>query len=158
RSFKDIVGREWGEWLLDAGVVDIDNELEKRLAAMLPEQIIETYYNAIDEQDHGLAYACFSKRNITYSLFTNMDYSDLFNESYSEAYVNGIENIEAIKMEDAKPYDPEMGKDFVGYAVYLDIKFRKEIIQTSGKNKMFVILTNEVEDLGWRIHSIGTGP
>jgi len=156
RSFDDITHRRWGDWLLSSGVVNPENELEKKLARMSPEEVIAFYYNAIDRQDYRLAYATFSRKNAIGYLFSNMSNTELFNSAYSEAYkVDGLENIGSAKLKSIKLYlEP------AEYEVVVDMKFKKNprTLNGDGIYGWYVILTKEIDSLGWRISAIGTGP
>jgi len=156
KPFNKIVQQRWGEWLLSAGVVNSSNALEQKLAQMTPEELITTYYQAIDEQDFHLAYATLSRQQAVEYLFTNMRENDLFNQSYAEAFDGWPETIQMAKLESLKPIRPGSHE----FEVWVDMKFSKAppALPGDGKYLWFVIVTEEIEGLGWRIQSIGTGP
>jgi len=152
KSFRETTQRKWGEWLVSAGVVNPSNALEQKLAQMTPEELITTYYQAIDEQDFHLAYATLSRKHALEYLFTNMGENSLFNQSYAD----WTEDIAMAKLESIKPFHPGWPE----FEVSVDVKFRKApaALPGDGKYPWFVLVTQEVDGLGWRIQSIGTGP
>ncbi len=160
KSLEEIVHREWGEWLVKAGIVNVGDVPEQKLAAMTPEQVVSTYYNAIDEQNYPLAYACLSRKAATYYLFSNMGDSDLFNESYAGPFHTGYEqeNIRSAKVIGMRPMPSGKGENFVEFEVHLTVKYKKQAPEGSGDMLRFVILTKEINGMGWRISEIGTGP
>jgi hypothetical protein len=155
RSFGDITQQRWGDWLVSLGVVNPENELEKKLARMSPEEVIAFYYNAIDRQDYRLAYATFSRKKAIDYLFANISDTELFNSAYSEAFADGLENIGSAKLKSIKLYlEP------AEYEVVVDMKFKKSLPTLNGNGiyTWFIQFTKERDNLGWRISSIGTGP
>jgi len=152
KPFHEIVQRRWGEWLVSAGVVNSSDGLEQKLAQMTPEELITTYYQAIDEQNFHLAYTTLSRKHVLEYLFSNIHESDLFNQSYA----NWTEDITKAKLESIKPIRPGSHE----FEVWVDMKFSKAppALPGDGKYLWFMIVTEETDGLGWRIQSIGTGP
>jgi hypothetical protein len=160
RSFEDITQRTWGDWLVSSGVVNPKNEVDKKLARMSPEEIIAFYYDAVDRQDYRSAYGALSRRNIIDYLFSNRSKTELFSRGYSETYANsdvGLENIKSAKLLSVKPY---LRPSEAEYEVFVEMKFKKapETLDGDGKYGWYVILTKEIDSLGWRIDAIGSGP
>ena len=159
---RNLKGPEWGDWLVKSGIVNPENEIEKKLSEMTPEQIIETYYSAIDDKDYTLAYACLTRGRLKSYLFNNMDNSQFFNSSFSNNAYNDIENIQSVgKNVSIKPYKPgdsvfRLSGEKV-FIVGIDVIYKKEIIEKSGHRSKFFVMLKEVEQLGWRIHQINTG-
>ena len=156
KSFDEIVKRSWGDWLVSSGVVNPENELDKKLARMTPEEVIAFYYNAIDRQDYRSAYASMSREMAINYLFGNMGKSELFNRAYSESSRHGgIENIASSKLKRIKLW---WNKEC--YEVLVDMKFKRRppTLAGDGTYGWFIYVTNEIDGLGWRISSIGTGP
>lgn len=156
RSFDDITQKRWGDWLVSAGVVNPENELEKKLARMSPEEVITFFYNAIDRQEYSLAYATFSREMAINYLFSNLGQTELFNGAYSGEYADKIlANIRSAKLKNIRFYlEP------AEYEVVIDMKFkeRRRSIKGDGTYTWFIQVTKEIDKLGWRIISIGTGP
>jgi len=155
KTFTDIVSRSWGDWLIDSGVVNPNNELDIHLAQMTPEEIITTYYTAIDEQNFNLAYTTLSRKTVMEDyLFGNKPDNVLFNAAYIDAYDGWPQVISAAKVKSVKIFGA------LEYNAIVDMKFSKNVPALSGDGTYgwFVILTKEVDGLGWRIQSIGTGP
>lgn len=161
----NLSGPEWGEWLVKNGIVNPENEIEKKLSAMTPEQVIETYYTAIDDKNYTLAYACYTRGRLRSYLFSNMGDSQFFNSSLSAAYPDGIENIESIKVVSIRPFKPE--DSISGYitippgtkvfSVQFNVIYKKELTDYNGRSGILIVLTKEVDALGWRIQEMNTG-
>ena len=159
KPLEEIVGLDWSEWLVASGIVNLDDALEKELAALSPEEIITRYYQALDNHDEERAYACLTRRSLTEFLFSNMGDLALYHADYN-AYpyrqrvrsvtVNGIELL------------PVMGnpEGVVEYEVDIDVKYEPSLYfaDSSGRHARFVLLREEVTGAGWRIITIGTGP
>ncbi len=83
RVFTDLVSESWGDWLIATGVVSPTDELNQQLARLTPEDVIRTYYAAVDTQDFHLAYATLTQQALMEGyLFFNKPDNDLFNASY----------------------------------------------------------------------------
>ena len=157
RPFKEIVGLDWGEWLVASGVVNLDNALEKELATLSPEEIITRYYQALDAHDDERAYACLTRRSLTDFLFSNMGDLALYHSSYEDDSLR--ERIHSVQVIGIEPL-PDAGnpEGVLEYRVDIDVKYEEEITSRSGYNVRFVLLKKEIEAAGWRITAIGTGP
>lgn len=153
KAFHEITQRTWGEWLIEAGLVDASDELEQRLARMTPEEIVTTYYDAINRQDFQLAYATLSRAAATDYLFANLPENALYNESYAQAYDGWPETITEAILESIRPVTT------VEFEVRVKMRFKKPpaALYGDGTYPWFVTLIEEIKGLGWRIQSIGTG-
>lgn len=157
KTQKEITGKEWDSWIVD--YVDYNDEIEKKLSGMNPEDIIKEYYEAINNKDRKMQYACLTRCNLCNYLSSNMDNNVLMNKDYSAAFVGGEQNIKSakvIELKEMKGMDNPTG--MVEYSVKIDLRFRKEITSSNGKQMRFIILKKESEKSGWRIQSVGTGP
>ncbi|MBC7106776.1 MAG: DUF4830 domain-containing protein, partial [Firmicutes bacterium] len=67
RRLEAITGRTFEEWV--AGIIDYEDETERQLAAMPPEEIIRTYFGAASRRDYRLAHACETRAALTGYLF-----------------------------------------------------------------------------------------
>jgi len=159
RRLEEITGRTFAQWV--AGVIDYDDATERRLAALGPEEVIRTYYAAINRRDYRLARACETRESLTGYLFANMDNNWLYNTSYESGSLDGMENIRRAKVltikelkEPLEPVAPETRR----YAVEVDLRFRKAVTMESGRHVLFFNLKRETEQTGWRLAYIGTGP
>jgi hypothetical protein len=157
KSLKDITNMEWDNWVSD--YINYNNELEIKLSKMAPEEIINEYYDAINNHDSKMEFACMTRENICDYLAMNMDNNLLINEGFNDVYLDGSANVKSAKFIDLKELS-DMGnpKGTVEYSVTIDFKFKKEITSSNGIQSRFIILKKESEKSGWRIQSEGTGP
>lgn len=54
KSLEQITGQDWGGWV--ANYIDYDNETEKKLSAMKPEEVIREHFNALNNHERDLIY------------------------------------------------------------------------------------------------------
>ncbi len=159
RRLEEITGRTFAQWV--AGVIDYDDATERRLAALAPEEVIRTYYAAVNRRDYRMARACETRESLTGYLFRNMDNNWLYNASYESGSLDGLENIRRAKLlavRELKESHEPGAQDTRRYAVEVDLRFRKVITMDSGRHVLFFTLKKETERTGWRITGIGTGP
>jgi hypothetical protein len=157
KSFSEVTGQTWDEWI--QAYIDMDDILEGELSLLSPEQIIHTYYEAIDTQDYRRAYACLSRYNLTTYLFSNMDNRYLYNFGYETAIDDGFGNMKSAKVINIEQMEHlENDEDVRIYAVLVDIDVKQPITHDSGEQHRFIRLTQETPENGWRIEACGTGP
>jgi len=159
RNFDEIVKQKWSEWLISAGVVDLSNELDRELSEKTPEEIIKIYYRAMNEGDYQLFYAVRSRRNITADLFRNKDELALFNyqhEPITRKWLDILNSAHLVKIE-------KLGSStdcLPVYAALVSFQFADSALPTITEVEKFrfVVLNEEIEELGWRIEEINTSP
>jgi hypothetical protein len=158
RRLEEITGKSWGEWVDQ--YINHKNPQEKLISAMSPEKVIETYYEAISNNDPRTAHAAETRRRLMTYLFSNMDNNRLYNYSYATIDDNEINNITRAKINRIQPYQgPEAeAPDIRKYVVELDINVRRLITYDSGRHIRFITLRRETPTTGWRIDAIDTGP
>lgn len=158
RRLEEITGKSWGEWL--AGIVNWEDPLEKRLAALSPEELIRLFYEAVGNGDKRTAHATLSRRNLVTYLFRNMDNNRLYNPSFSVNDRDGLNNVAGAKIVSIKELPPQDNDppEVKRYQVAVDLTFRRAITAESGVQVRFLTLRQEIPGLGWRIDSVGTGP
>jgi len=157
KSLKDITNMEWANWISD--YINYNNELEIKLSKMAPEEIIKQYYDAINNHDSKMEFACMTRQNICNYLAANMDNNLLINEGFNYSYLDGSTNVKSAKFINLRELsDLNNPKGTIEYAVTIDFQFKKEITNSNGEQLRFVILKKESEKSGWRIQSEGTGP
>lgn len=158
RRLEEITGKTWGEWL--ANIVNWEDPLEKRLAALSPEELIRTFYEAVGNGDKRTAHAALSRRNLATYLFRNMDNNRLYNPSFSVNDRDGLNNVAGAKIVSIKELPPQDGDspEVKRYQVAVDLTFRRAITAESGVQIRFLTLRQEIPGLGWRVDSLGTGP
>jgi len=157
KPLEEITGMSWSEWLVASGVVNLENEVERELVTLTPEEIIARYYQALNDHDDERAYACVSRRSLTNALFSNMGDLALYHSSYEDDPLR--EKIDSVQVMGIEPL-PDAGnpEGVVEYKVDIDVEYETEIASRSGHNVRFVLLEKEIEAAGWRITTIGTGP
>ena len=157
KPLEEITGMSWSEWLVASGVVNLENEVERELATLTPEEIITRYYQALNDHDDERAYACVSRRSLTNALFSNMGDLALYHSSYRDDPLR--EKIDSVQVMGIEPLsDAGNPEGVVEYKVDIDVEYETEIVSRSGHNVRFVLLEKEIEAAGWRITTIGTGP
>ncbi len=156
RVFTDLVSESWGDWLVGAGVVSPTDELNQQLARLTPEDIIRTYYAAVDDQNFHLAYATLTQQALMDGyLFFNKPDKALFNTSYADT--DWPQNISEAKLQTVQG-SPD--GNVLEYEATVRMRFYKPepSLHGNGLYGWFVILTKEIDGLGWRIQTIGSGP
>ena len=157
KPLEEITGMDWSEWLVASGVVNLNNEMERELATLSPEEVITRYYQALDDHDDERAYACLTRRSLTDFLFSNMGDLALYHFSYGDDPLR--EKIHSVQVMGIEPLPDAWNPEGVlEYRVDIDVNYEAEIASRSGHNVRFVGLEKEIEAAGWRISGIGTGP
>jgi hypothetical protein len=109
RVFTGLVSESWGDWLVASGVVSPTDDLNQQLARLTPEDVIRTYYTAVDDQNFHLAYATLTQQALMdgYLFFSKPD-NVLYNESYNDRY--WPQNISAAQLQSIQklPNGPDM--------------------------------------------------
>lgn len=159
KPLEEITGMDWSEWLVTGGVVNLNNETERELATLTPEEIIARYYEALNDHDEEQAYACLTRRNLTEFLFSNMDDLTLYHTDYhADPYRQRVRSVQVNGIE----LFPVSGspEGVVEYKVDIDVQYEPSLHfpDSSGRHVRFVLLREEIAGAGWRIITIGTGP
>lgn len=151
KSIEEITKVKWNEWIKEH--VNYDDDLEKRLSKMTPEEIIKTYFEALNNKDEKVIYGCMTRRALTRYLFSNLGDNKVFNRCFGD---NNIKAVRLVEMKKIKNFSKE--DNCITYMVIVDYDVKKFITHGDGKHPRFVRLEKEVEDLGWRIVGVATGP
>ena len=159
KALEEITGMDWSEWLVASGVVNPNNEVERELATLTPEEIIVRYYEALNDHDEERAYACLIRRSLTDFLFSNMGDLALYHADYhADPYRHRVRNVRVRGIE----LLPVVGnpEGVVEYKVDVDVDYQPSLYfaDSSGRRVRFILLKEEVTGAGWRIITIGTGP
>jgi len=159
KPLEEITGMDWGEWLVASGVVNLNNEVERELATLMPEEIIARYYEALNDHDEERAYACLTRRSLTEFLFSNMGDLALYHTNYRADPCR--QRVRSVQVKGIEPW-PVAGnpEGVVEYRVDIDVEYEpgQDFVESSGRHVRFVLLKEEVAGAGWRIMCIGTGP
>jgi hypothetical protein len=159
KRFEEIVKLGWDKWLVSSGIVNLSKEKESKLATMTPEEIIAVYYTALDAHDYRTVNAVRSRRTLAHDLFENMfDEEALFNQQEDATITQWIKNIKSAKLLNVTQvkdnhYSPV-------YAAKVNFQFVNPDLPTipEGTTQQFVVVSKEIEELGWRIEEFNTSP
>lgn len=153
KSLEDVTGKNWGKWLEDH--IDDKDELEMKLARMTPEELIRTYYEALNKNDITTVRACMTRENLLHQLSANLSNTTLYNRERQQEE-NNIKKAKLLSIETLENMENE--EDVIEYAAEIEFDFKKEITSEDGVCLRFIRLKKESEKLGYRIESIGAGP
>lgn len=137
--------------------VDTDSPLEMELGEMEPEDVIRTYWAAVDSGDYTRAHACQTKTALFGYLFANMDNNRHANESF--AAFDDLENYISVEVVGVEPYSLPIDDDretVRHYRVLVNQDVETEITIGDGRMTWFMSLVKT--PTGWRIAGYGTGP
>jgi hypothetical protein len=157
-TLEDVTGQPLDSWVVS--LIDPTDPLEQRLSKMSPEEIIETYYSAIDRKDYALAHACESRSHLISYLSSNMDNKRLYNGGFGEESGGGLGNFISVKLLKVTRME-EFERDEIGfgdkrcYSVGVE---QQRIISAGNAGSYFITMKEETPATGWRIYGIGTGP
>ncbi len=158
RTRLEATGKSLDDWV--TCLIDPSNPVEQRLSKMSPEQVIETYYSAIDRKDYKTAHACESRNYLISYLAINMDDNRLFNDGFGDEVGKGLGNFVSVKLlkvtrqEQFEREEAGYG-DVRCYSVALEQERR---VAAGSPGGYFMTMKQETPLTGWRIYSIGTGP
>ncbi len=139
--------------------VDTDSPLETELGKMEPEDVIRAYWAAVDTGDYARAHGCETRTALFRYLFANMDNARHANESFVEAFADGLENYVSVKVMGIEPYslpgddDPETVRH---YRVLVNQDVKTVVTTNDGRMIWFTSLVKT--PTGWRVEGYGTGP
>jgi len=157
-SFEKVTGKTFNEWLEEMVRPD---EIEARLAKLTPEQVIEEYFTALDKKNIEVAKRCISKKTLLESLTVNMENSELFNESLVLPLAGGgigaksnFDNLKSAKLLKVELIE-EPDKYTKIFRVTVDLKYKKEVILSNGKQDWDCHMIYETPQTGWRIEGFG---
>lgn len=150
-SLETITDGTWDQWV--DGYINYENPLEKDLKQMTPEQIINTFYKAIDTGNKKLAAACFTKKNLSRWLSVNMNNKELYNKASSMDF-----NMSGAKVLSIQPIDIKNPEGYLEFRVEVELDVSEAWASEDGLYTRFIILRQETKESGWRIVGIGTGP
>jgi len=153
KQLAEVVKKSWGEWL--DGYVDYDNEIEKRLSAMRPEEIISEYFRALDRHDWTFSRACLTRRYLMDRLPIHTDDRYLYHEDYAKG---GFKSAKLISVQELPYLAKGNPPGTIEYEVICDCIFENPTTLDDGINYIYMIMERETARGGWKIGSIGTGP
>lgn len=152
KNLEEINNKNWSEWIQD--FLNYEYPLEKELASLSPKEVIELYYDSINNGYNKKAYACLDRTNmsnITEVLSSNMSNTLLYNKE--EDYLRDIKKAELLSIE--KLQSSNKDKDTLEYRVNVDYKYHGQISSFNGEYSYIVSMKKEKDRGGWKIISIG---
>lgn len=157
KSLEEITGKNWDEWI--DGNIDYTDELEIKLSKMSPEEIIKKYFDAMNNHDEKMQFACRTLSSVCGYLSINMDNNLLYNVNFGNAYLGEDTNLNSAKLLGLRKNEGIPKPDgIIEYEATVDFNFKEVITSENGVQTRFVLFKKETEKSGWRIESVGTGP
>ena len=157
-SFEKVTGQTLNEWLAD--MIRADG-LETSLSKLEPEQVIEKYFTALNNKDDKTAEYCISKKTLLGSLTSNMQNSELFNDSIVLPLTgadfgakSSFGNLKSAKLLKTELID-EPDKYTKIYRVTVDLQYRNDFIISSGQQPWDCFMVYESPQTGWKIEAFG---
>lgn len=159
RSFEDITGEEYGEYL-EKNVKAEDNAVVDK-----PEEIIQRYFDALIAKDSDKARSCLSKEAMFGSITTNMPNTELYNReamlplsnnAVTEKTEGRLDNIKSVGNLRITPVeDKDTSDKRMEFTVEFDIEYEKEESLSGGEQWMICTLVYESDKTGWKIVGFG---
>lgn len=157
-SFEKVTRLTLNEWLAD--MIQADG-LETSLSKLEPEQVIEKYFTALNNKDDKTAEYCISKKTLLGSLTSNMQNSELFNDSIVLPLTGAdfgvrstLDNLKSAKLLKTELFD-EPDKYTKIYRVTVDLQYRNDFIISSGQQQWDCLMVYESPQTGWKIEAFG---
>lgn len=157
-GFEAVTGQKVDEWLEKKVIADAT---EKELSQLQPEQIIERYFNALDNGDYYMAGRCMSRRTQMKHLTSNMPDNQLFNESVflplagAEVGDEGSGvlsyNLSSTELVSIEPINESKFK------VIVNLQYRDDFLANNGSGEQFweCCMVYESPQTGWKIVEFG---
>jgi hypothetical protein len=163
RWFDEVAG-SWDAWI--PSLIDPDDPKERALASLAPEELIRSYYLALERRDFAAAGSYLSRRELMKALFSSPAptvlaelYSPGFPADFPWDVASNENTISAKVVAVTRLADLEVGR-FQGILVYrveLDLKVKRIIAIDSGRHSRYFFLVRETPTTGWRINGQGPG-
>lgn len=153
RRLEEVTGKPFTDWA--NSLMDLQDPLVQQLAALSPEEVIHTYYEAAARGDFRMARACEGTNQQELYLSRQLGWVDFFNPQYPGS--DDIENLQSVRVLKIDLSSTE-GPDLQHGAVLLDVQWKRILTVPNGQQVFFLMLRRESPTIGWRIESIGTGP
>lgn len=157
-SFEKAAGQTLDGWL--AGMLKADGT-EERLSKLMPEQIIEEYFTALDQKNAKTAEYCISKKTLLGYLTINMEDSKLFNERSHLPLTDtnigsrsSVDNLKSAKLLKVELID-EPDKNTKNFRVTVNLQYIKEQSISSGEQFWDCRMVYESPQTGWKIEGFG---
>ncbi|RDV82491.1 DUF4829 domain-containing protein [Ammonifex thiophilus] len=157
RRLEEIAGKSFGDWV--ASFTDYNDPVELRLARMTPEEVIRTYWEAVNRGDYRLAHACETRKRLLGYLFMEMDKNWIYSVSLTQAAsADWAQTVRSARVLSVKEVEGTTDRKKKEYMVEVDLRVRRADALQDGHRPLFFTMERENERSGWRIAGIGTGP
>ena len=155
-TLEEATGKDFDAWV--TSLIDPQDPVEQGLAVKTPEEIIQTYYSAIDRKDYATAHACESRESLLNYLAMDMDSDRFLNPGFRDEADTGFSNfisVKVLKITREEHFEKLYPPGARCYSVALQQERKAPAWSTGG---YFITLRQETPGTGWRIYGIGTGP
>jgi len=157
-SREEVTGLPFDDWVIS--FIDRSDPMEQELARLSPEEVIETYYSAINRKDYQTAHACESRITLVNYLSYHMDNRSLHSDGFGEETGRGLGNYISVQVTGITRQEsferPEAGYgDMRCYSVGVK---QERIVVAGNEGGYFISMKEETPETGWRLYGIGTGP
>ncbi|MEA4846942.1 MAG: DUF4829 domain-containing protein [Clostridiaceae bacterium] len=157
-NFEKVTGQTLYEWLADG--IERDS-VEKRLSELQPEQVIEEYFEALDQKDAKTAGYCISKKTLLGNLTANMLNDALFNERIGLPFTDvdigaksSFDNLKSAKLLKVELIDePEENAKI--FRVTVNLQYNKGMTIGNGEQSWDCGMVYESPQTGWKIEGFG---
>jgi hypothetical protein len=157
-NFEKVTGQTLYEWLADG--IERDS-VEKRLSELQPEQVIEEYFEALDQKDAKTAGYCISKKTLLGNLTANMLNDALFNERIGLPFTDvdigaksSFDNLKSAKLLKVELIDePEENAKI--FRVTVNLQYNKGMTISNGEQSWDCGMVYESPQTGWKIEGFG---
>ena len=157
RTLEEVTGKSFDDWVTK--LIDPADPMEQRLAEMTPEEVIETYFFAIDHKDYATAHACQSRSFIMLFLTSNsgLGYRSLYNEGFLDETGVDLGNYISVKVVRVTRVDRQGAALAGGSEIKYDVELEQRRKIPYGSDACIIVMRKETPSTGWKIHSMGTG-
>jgi len=157
-GFEAVTGQTIDEWLEEKIKAD---EAEKELSQLQPEQIIETYFKALDNGDYYAASCCMSRKTQMRYQTANMPDNQLFNDGVYLPLAGGgygdkgsgslPDNLRSAELVSVEPIDASKFK------VTVKLQYRDDFLTSNVSGEQFweCHMVYESPQTGWKIVEFG---
>ncbi|MGO0123016.1 DUF4829 domain-containing protein [Desulfothermobacter acidiphilus] len=157
RRLEEIAGKSFGDWV--ASFTDYNDPVELRLARMTPEEVIRTYWEAVNRGDYRLARACETQKRLLGYIFMDMDKNWIYSASLTQAAsADWAQTVRSVRVLSVREMEGTTDGKKKEYMVEVDLRVRRADALQDGRRPLFFTMERENERSGWRIAGIGTGP
>lgn len=165
--FPEIVHETFGQWLKNAGIVNYS--AVKNQINWSPQQVIEAYFDDINQGNLAAAYGLTSMSSQYNSFSLNVPSGKLISPSFDPGGISNIRSAHVIAVGTQRPFPPgtpdaldNMLFDRRPYKTMqitatVDVTYKKIIVNNNGTVTWTVSLSKDTKNAPWRIDGMGVG-